>query len=43
MKIGNKDQLEFVRLVCMLIILNELQRKSITSSYDKLSFKNILN
>jgi hypothetical protein len=33
----------FVRLVCVLMILNEMQRKTITMDYDKLSFKNIFN
>jgi hypothetical protein len=39
----NKDHVEFIRLVCMLMILNELQRKKVTHDYSKLSFKNIFN
>lgn len=42
---NNQDirHLEFIKLVCMLMILNEMKRKTLTQSYDKLSFKNILN
>ena len=43
MSAPNKDYIEFVKLVCMLMILNELQRKKIVHSYNKLSFKNIFN
>jgi hypothetical protein len=39
----NTEKLELIKLVCMLIILTELQKRTITAGYDKLSFKNILN
>jgi hypothetical protein len=40
---SNEDYVKFVKLVCVLMILNELQRKKVTLDYDKLSFKNIFN
>ena len=36
-------KLELMRLACMIIILSELKKRTITDSYDKLSFKNILS
>lgn len=36
-------QLHFVKLLCALIILSELKKKTITKEYDKLSFRNVLN
>ena len=39
----NIQKLELVRLACMMIILSELKKRTITYSYDKLSFKNILD
>ena len=38
-----REQLEFIRLVCMLVILSEMKRKTVTLTLDKLSFKNILD
>jgi hypothetical protein len=37
------QRIEFIRLVCMILILNEMKRKTVTLTLDKLTFKNILN
>lgn len=36
-------QLQFVKLLCALIILSELKKKTVTKEFDKLSFRNVLN
>jgi hypothetical protein len=39
----NIRKLELRRLACMMIILSELKKRTVICSYDKLSFKKILD
>ena len=36
-------RIEFLKLICMLIVLDEMKRKTVTLTLDKLTFKNILD
>ena len=38
-----KIDLKLIELLCILSILNELQTKSVTEEFQKLSIKNILD
>jgi hypothetical protein len=44
MKKPDKDiNLELIKLLCILSILNDLQQKPVTEDFQKLSMKNLLD